>query len=284
MPTKIRIATFNIRYGTAKDGANAWPNRKNAVADMVRKHGGKGDPRPTLFGLQEAEYWQYQELLGLLGDEWCGVFAGRNDWNQSGEGTAFVWKKADLYCTGPPTMFALSDEQHVAGSQWNRLEARHPRFVLQARFLVLGQPGGVDGAVPPTFDAWVTHFDYSTARVRDASAELVVSRLPNDDPSRPLFFLGDLNAPASEPGVALLRSAMTDSMVSVHGPKSDMIGTFHGFQGNDWGPLHHIDYIFFRGKVKVESCEIDRSSYPDGKLTQRWPSDHFPVICNYLIG
>ena len=29
----IRVMSFNIRYGTAKDGDNVWENRKDFVAD-----------------------------------------------------------------------------------------------------------------------------------------------------------------------------------------------------------------------------------------------------------
>ena len=34
----IRVMTFNIRYDEPRDGVNAWPNRKQKVADVIRFH------------------------------------------------------------------------------------------------------------------------------------------------------------------------------------------------------------------------------------------------------
>jgi hypothetical protein len=32
------VMTFNIRYDEPRDNANAWPNRKEMVASMIRFH------------------------------------------------------------------------------------------------------------------------------------------------------------------------------------------------------------------------------------------------------
>src|SRR5687767_11569559 len=56
----LRVMTFNIRLNLASDKENAWPNRKNAVASMIRFHGA------DLVGLQEALPEQLEDLDALL--------------------------------------------------------------------------------------------------------------------------------------------------------------------------------------------------------------------------
>ncbi|KAI9022038.1 Endonuclease/exonuclease/phosphatase [Hyaloraphidium curvatum] len=265
----VRFVTFNVRYGTAKDGPDAWPHRAGDVARLVLSHA-RGPP--LLVGFQEVLHWQYGEILRLLGDGWVGMFAGRDDGALGGEGTAFVWRGHELFCTGPPAKFWYSDAPDVPGSiSWN---AAHPRFCMRARFVAVGE----DGA---PFDAAVTHFDYVNADIRRRSAEMVTARLLPDD--APLVFMGDLNAPPTEPAIACLRSHFTDALLAAD-PSSDGIGTFHGFTGRDGGRGEHIDYIFVRegrGRpVRVVRAAVDRTGFagPDGK--RRWPSDHFAVVAD----
>src|SRR5690348_511311 len=44
----IRVMTFNIRYGTAPDGENAWPKRRDLVVKVIK------ESDPDAIGLQEA--------------------------------------------------------------------------------------------------------------------------------------------------------------------------------------------------------------------------------------
>ena len=45
---ELRVMSFNIRYGTANDGANRWPNRRELVFGVLREHD------CDVVGLQEA--------------------------------------------------------------------------------------------------------------------------------------------------------------------------------------------------------------------------------------
>lgn len=49
---EVSVMSFNIRYGSARDGANRWMNRRETVFDVVRKH------KPDVVGLQEALGYQ----------------------------------------------------------------------------------------------------------------------------------------------------------------------------------------------------------------------------------
>src|SRR5688500_7748025 len=52
----VHVMTFNIRYGTAPDGENAWPHRRELVTKVIR------DFSPDILGLQEALRSQLDEL------------------------------------------------------------------------------------------------------------------------------------------------------------------------------------------------------------------------------
>ena len=76
--TPLKVMSFNIRYGAAKDGDNHWNNRKNFVAETIRVFD------PDLLGLQECLDFQGQFLQDQLpGYTFHGV--GRQDGGQTGE-------------------------------------------------------------------------------------------------------------------------------------------------------------------------------------------------------
>ena len=43
----VRVMSFNVRFDTARDGKNAWPNRKRGVVATILHH------RPDIVGFQE---------------------------------------------------------------------------------------------------------------------------------------------------------------------------------------------------------------------------------------
>src|SRR5688572_22827750 len=58
--TPVNVMTFNIRYGTADDGAHVWPNRRAHVITTIR------DRAPQVLGVQEALHFQLEELREAL--------------------------------------------------------------------------------------------------------------------------------------------------------------------------------------------------------------------------
>ena len=79
--------TFNIRLNLPSDGDNAWPNRKDMAASMIRFYA------PDMFGVQEAFVGQVNDLAERLLDyDWIGV--GRDDGNQAGEYMAIFYLKS----------------------------------------------------------------------------------------------------------------------------------------------------------------------------------------------
>ena len=55
-PPAIRTLTANVRYGTARDGAHAWPRRRELALGALEAS------RPDVLGLQEALRFQVDEV------------------------------------------------------------------------------------------------------------------------------------------------------------------------------------------------------------------------------
>ena len=74
--SELRIATFNLRMDTPKDGVNAWPNRKEMVKDLVRFYDF------DIFGTQEA----FKHMLDdIKTDAYEYIGRGRDDGKEGGE-------------------------------------------------------------------------------------------------------------------------------------------------------------------------------------------------------
>jgi len=100
--------TFNIRYNNPNDGENAWPKRKELVANLVRFH------QVDLLGVQEALKEQMDDLSQLLPEfDWIGV--GRDDGREKGEYSSILFRK-ERFALLQQRTFWLSATPEQAGS------------------------------------------------------------------------------------------------------------------------------------------------------------------------
>src|SRR5262245_21019071 len=83
----LQVMTFNIRYGTAKDGDNAWPARREMLFDLIRERDA------DLIGLQEALAFQIDEILAAA-PGYAAVGVGRDDAARAGEFSAILFKRS----------------------------------------------------------------------------------------------------------------------------------------------------------------------------------------------
>ena len=104
----VRVLSFNIRYGTAPDGTNAWPHRQELVYDVIRRQDS------DFVGLQEALRFQIDAIRQSvpLYDE---VGVGRDDGRQGGEYTAILYKTDRWRAADSGTVW-LSGTPDVPGS------------------------------------------------------------------------------------------------------------------------------------------------------------------------
>ena len=105
---QVNVMTFNIRYNNPGDGADAWPHRKDMVADVIRK-------QADIAGLQEAQFDQIEDLEKRLPNfKWYGV--GRDDGKKKGEFCP-IFYRADRFEVLQKQTLWLSETPEVPGSK-----------------------------------------------------------------------------------------------------------------------------------------------------------------------
>lgn len=253
----LRIASFNIRYGTAEDGEDRWERRRDLVLETIR--GLDAD----LLGLQEALEFQVQELAQAF-PRYSVIGLGREA-DGRGEQTALMLDRERFRVVRSGTFWLSETPEVVASRAW---DAALPRICTWA--VLFDSRSQVELL-------WMnTHFDHRGAKARAESGALIHSRLA-EFPGMPVVITGDLNADErSAPLAALRGDTLVDSFRIVH-PEAIEVGTFNRFTGKSDG--EKIDYVLCGFEWKVEDASIERRQF-DG----RFPSDHFPVTATLSLG
>ena len=253
----ITVMSYNIRYDNPGDGINAWPNRKDHVAEMMAD-----TYSADIIGVQEALKHQLDELqVRMPGYSRVGV--GRGDGKEQGEFSPIFYKtdRFDLISTNT---FWLSETPQRPGSKsW---DAAITRIATWAR--LSDQESGQE------FYIINTHFDHRGEVARVESARLLIEFIEDLDEGIPVLLTGDFNVTEESKaytvlaGSPLLNDTRYLSEDSHEGPTASF---------SDWETLQpeesRIDYIFVNNHVSVLSHLIADDRY-DG----RFPSDHLPVI------
>ena len=256
----LKTMTYNIRLNTTSDGVNAWPNRKEKVFELIKKHS------PDAFGVQEAVPEQMQDLAKALTD-YAFVGVGREDGRDKGEYTAIFYKKSRLRVV-VSSSFWLSETPDVPGSKsW---DAAITRMVTWAQF--------EDKQSNQSFLMVTTHFDHMGKVARLQSAMVIKSWIKEKTTEKklPVILCGDFNfQPSEEPYGKLVAS--TEPTLYDARPGEDKRGTFCGFEkGKMECPI--IDYIFHTMEWRIESFEVLQEN--DGIY---YPSDHLPVVATVVL-
>jgi len=260
----VDVISFNIRYGTANDGVNAWPHRKDLVYDVIRRQDS------DFVGLQEALRFQIDDIREAL-PAYDEVGLGRDDGNEAGEYAAILYKRDRWGAEDGGTAW-LSDTPDVPGSTtWGN---EITRIVTWARF--------VEKETGRALWLFNTHFDHVSQPSREKSAEFLASRIANRKTRDPVIVTGDFNAGEGNAAILYLRNATKRSPVTlvdtfrVLHPDEHAVGTGGGFEGLRDGPK--IDYVFAEPDARVRKAGIIRD-HRNG----RYPSDHFPVYAEIAL-
>lgn len=263
-PAAVRVMSFNVRYGTAKDGENHWDKRKDLLVGTVQAFA------PDLLGTQETLAFQRDFLAAALPDH-AVLGVGREDGRAQGEMTA-VYYRRDRFELLEGGHFWLSETSDQPGSKsW---DSSLPRMATWVRLLDRRAPA----ALPVLFIN--THFDHQGAQARLQSARLLRARVETDVASNRVVVTGDFNAGEGSPPYLALFGAgpgadagavLRDSWRLAHPQPVGAEGTFNGFQVTATSGAR-IDWIGVSRGWRVDSAVIDHTAR-DG----RTPSDHFPV-------
>lgn len=258
----LRVMTFNIRYNEPRDKENAWPNRKEKAAGVIRFH------KADLVGVQEALIGQLKDLEASLPDfAWCG--AGRDDGKEKGEFSAILYRKGRFKLLDTNTTW-LSETPLVAGSKgWG---AHYARIITWAKFY--------DRVTKKTFFHFNTHFDHEIERSRQESARIML-KLASELPGKlPFIITGDFNTVEDSEPYRILTAPGTRIKDAGHSSLNPNFGPTSTF--NAFGPLQpkrKIDYIFTRDDMIVTEHGVLADQW-DGL----WASDHLPVLAEISLG
>jgi endonuclease/exonuclease/phosphatase family metal-dependent hydrolase len=260
----LRVVSFNIRYGTAKDGDNEWAKRRAMLFDVTR------ELDADVVGLQEALAFQIDEIEAAV-PGYAAIGVGRDDAARDGEYTAILFRTSRLRVADAGT-FWFSDTPEVPASRsWGN---RITRICTWARFV------DRDGRA---FYVFNLHLDHESQPSREQSVALLRRRIAaRAFPAEPVIVTGDFNAGERNPAITALversdaASRLVDTFRVLH-PSATDVGTFTGFTfGNTAG--EKIDYVLVQRGIEVLSAGIVRTSRDN-----RYPSDHFPVAATIRL-
>lgn len=266
----LRVMSFNIRYNNPGDGVNAWPNRKENVADMINKiH------KVDIAGLQEVLHGQLMDLDSLLPDTYSFLGVGRDNGLHKGEYSCIVYRN-DKFEVLATNTFWLAENTEVPGMvSW---DSSLTRIVTWAKFKEI--------ATGEEFFFFNTHFDHRGRQARVESAKLIVHKTKSIAGDAPTIITGDFNARESSPPYAVLsgkepagdlKSDLKDGRyVSKNGHEGPTTTSSGWNQLRD--PETKIDYIFVRNNVEVLTHKVLVD-----KFGEYYPSDHLPVFATVNI-
>jgi endonuclease/exonuclease/phosphatase family metal-dependent hydrolase len=259
-PAPLTVMSFNVRYGTAKDGDNVWTARRDLLFDVLREQDA------DLIGLQETLDFQIDEILAAV-PGYAVVGVGRDDGARAGEDAAILFRKDRLHVAASGT-FWFSDTPEIVGSAtWGN---RVTRICTWARFI------DRDGRA---FWVYNVHLDHESQPSREKSVALLRQRIDaRPYPGEPVLVTGDFNVGETNAALRALTAgnAFVDTFRVAH-PDEKTVGTFTGFRhGRIDGDK--IDYVFVQPGTEVLSASIVRTDR-DG----RYPSDHFPVVARVVL-
>lgn len=256
----LMTMSFNIRYGTAKDGENAWPLRREFLIDVMREQAA------DVIGLQEALDFQIDEISAAL-PMFSVIGVGRDDGARKGEYTAILFRRDRFQVSDAGTFWFSDTPEVIASRSWGN---RITRICTWTRLVDRDGKG---------FWLYNVHLDHESQPSRERSAALLRTRIDERRlPAEPVIAMGDFNAGEQNPALAPMKAggAFVDTFRVKH-PDEKVVGTANSFdpartQGEK------IDYIFVPAGTDVMRADIIRTA-----RNGRVPSDHFPVIARVRL-
>ncbi len=261
-PRSVNVMSFNVRYDNPADGPNAWPHRRDWVAEIVGKHA-------QVVGMQEVLKRQLDDLKTRL-PEFEFYAVGRDDGKEAGESVPVGWIRTRFEPVEKGT-FWLSPTPDVPGSKgW---DAALPRVATWVRLK--------DRVEQKTFLFVNVHFDHKGEQARRESAKVLKSWIAGHAKGDPVILTGDFNAGPDSVAYKTLTAegegmTLQDARFDASRPEGPA-STWNGFQAV--AENVRIDFVFEAGPVEALGFRtLDETR--DG----RFPSDHLPIVATVVFG
>lgn len=267
----IRVMTIN-NFNTIPEEeiefpSDRWENRADYNVNFLKRY------RPDIIGFQEFEP-EHGETYRQTLDEYEQSIA-----NESGEGTAILWKRARFEMLDQGVRWLPREEvAHLTDLEDNILMSTS---WVKLRCRKSGQ----------TFILLNTHLNDVSEGARQFGTELNLQIVNEYDEGEllPVLMMGDFNCnPWSPVYQRLLDEGFIDTYRAAGHGDSVESSTFHGFHGQnyfalEWGGqvFWRVDWIMLRPGARAwqtVSCTIARDAEPP-----IYVSDHYPVITELLM-
>ncbi len=253
----FKASTYNIRYDASADktSGNSWDTRKQALVDLIKRHGF------DIIGTQEGMNRQMIELKKMMpGFDYINYpYGGKADYHNSG-----IVYRTSMFEVMDTGTFWFSETPDIPSIGW---DATDRRICLWGKFK--HKPSGKE------FYYFNVHFYWKLEEARRASGPLLVKKIKEIAKGYPAICVGDFNSEPETSQIKAIKAYLHDSYdLSGNGRKGVENTAFHGgvFHGD---PIFRIDYIFVSDSIKVQDYEV----YSDIYNQDRYPSDHLPVSC-----
>lgn len=250
----LNVITVNIRFNNPHDGVNAWPQRRDYLARILKSHS------PHIIATQEGRFDQLMEMHQDL-EDFEMVTAHRS------------WIKERMY----PVLFVKKNTFHILNSfdKWLSLtpeiaasksfESTFPRLLTAVTLKPLDSDA--------EFLIVNTHFDHIKTSTREGQAAVLCAEVAKlITPEQKLILLGDFNdSPFSEPRAVIEKNfpQLKDVWAQFNTEEET---SHHGFN-SEINAGSRIDWILVDERIKACASYMDKSHSGD-----LYPSDHYPVI------
>ena len=253
----LKVMSYNIRLGTAKDGTNSWEYRYPATALMLK------DQMPDVFGVQEAFDFQVKFIEENFKDYDC-VGVGRDNGKSEGEHMSIFWNKKNVKMLKWGT-FWLSETPEKPSKGWDAKCKRTATWALMK-----------DKKTGKHFYYVNTHLDHRGSEARRQGLNLIVSRIDEiNQKGYPMVLTGDFNMKPDDAALTGLEQRMQSARKIA--PKTDNHATL-----NLWGKGKAdmvIDYIYVSGFSACPEYHTVNEKYGQWKYI----SDHYPVYAKLIF-
>lgn len=253
----LKVMSYNIRMGVAKDGTNSWEYRYPATALMLQ------DQMPDVFGVQEAFEFQIRFIEDNFAD-YDSVGVGRDNGKSEGEFMSIFWNKKTVKMVKWGT-FWLSETPEKPSKGWDAACKRTATWALMK-----------DKKTGKHFYYVNTHLDHRGSEARRQGLNLIVSRIDEiNQKGYPMVLTGDFNMKPDDAALTGLEQRMQSARKIA--PKTDNHATL-----NLWGKGKAdmvIDYVYVSGFSACPEYHTVNEKYGQWKFI----SDHYPVYAKLIF-
>ena len=253
-PTQLRTMTFNVRC------AEFTEERIGLVLMMIDKYA------PDTFGVQEATVEWMNTLKSCFEEKYDCVGVGRNA-NGTGEASAVFFLKSKFELLDGGTKW-LTETPDVKGSKIQG--SNYIRIFSFAKLKIK--------ATGKTFMHINTHLDDSSDEIRTTQASYLLQFAEQYKKDMPCILSGDFNCTEKSNTYTYITSnELNDSLVMAK--ESEQGPTYHAYGKTQ----AVIDHIFVTNDVEVKKYKVCTETFENSDGGIAYPSDHNPVIIDYII-